>query len=241
MPTWLFVALVIVTVLVFILVILQILWIRSKIYNLNFNSQKKELQLRRQVVDDVERSNRLQVYGVKIDCVAVDVLNSTSLRFGTDLLKFATPKSFMVPHVCSDAVKYMNIPMKQVGFLVAMKNKGTDDLVEDIIAQKIRYVIINNNYFLIHYDPTNSYSEMIKLIKKMDITGVSNTIDSRYVFFLYALSANATDDCIVKVTTFFGQGINPSTTTGTLLNLKQLIGFSSEKELPVHILGYKIV
>lgn len=245
---YVFASLIAATIILIILVCLQVIWIRSKIYSIQFNFQGKEKQMRDQLVEDIERQNRLQVYGVKMDCRATGALNESNMRFGNELLPFIVPKSFLVPYICSGKVESLQVAINKAGFLVTLKNTGADDLANDIISQKIRYVILADTFFLIHYDTTNNYNRLVEKIKHMNIPLVSSKIETRNIFFLYAIDSqlnilpNNYTDCSINIATFLGKGFMLSESrSSSLIDLKHIIGFSdSQDELPIHILGYKI-
>lgn len=249
LPTWLLYGVFVVISLLLFFGILQILWIRHRITTLENDGYDKELSIRRDVVKTSSVSNRLQVYGLVVDCLATEMMNNKNLRIYNQISHFGTPRTFSVPHVCSTGVKSINLDIYKMGFLVVKQNEGSDNLCNDIVSGKIQYVIINNKLLMIAFDNGEKERGLKEAILDMQIPQLEN-IGNNIIFYLYDMDSkhnNVTDtsiapdrSCVVDIKSFYGI----STRIGdqsTILNVKSLVGFQSQTYLPLHVLAYRIM
>lgn len=225
-------------VILFTLVILQIFWIRFKLAHIESTTQNKELQIKKQVNYDNDVTNRLQVYGLKVDCTIINTLNNANTKNGQRVLELVSPKKFSLPHVCNGDMKMVDIDVYQVGVLVVYLNQGAEDLYQDIISNKIRYMIINSKFFFVMNDVAKTLQNAVY---DMNIPDVSNVISDRYMFLLYPVNSATPQDktCSLHLTTFFGK-LDSIQNNNALIDMKTLVGYSGEKQYPLHALGYKV-
>jgi hypothetical protein len=249
LPVWAIYLLVGCSLLVIVLGILQVLWIRGRIRSLEDDSYQKEAMIRHDVNENAFVTNRLQVYGLVVDGDATSLLNNTTLKVFYDIAPYAVPRKFNLTHVCSDGVKSLNVDVKKVGFLVCLSNDGAENLRNDVISQRVQYIVIQNQQFLIGYEQDQSNKDVLDYLKGTGLDPLSN-IEDRVIFYVYGTRSiyntfsdenrSASDSCAINIKSFYGVTYLTDDATQAI-NMKEVLGIGSEKELPVHVLGYKIM
>lgn len=249
LPNWLSYLLVGCTITIIILGILQVVWIRQRIRSLENDGYKKEAQIRSEVTDNAFVANRLQVYGLVVDCEATTVLNNTSLAVFETILPHSTPRTFNITHVCKDGVKSFNVDVNKVGFLVVKLNDGAENLRSDVLSQRVQYVVLENQQFLISYEQGPAQTELYASLKTFGLEQLYH-IEDRAIFFLYAMRStyNKLKDlppgpdnaCSIDMKSFYGV-THLIDDSSKAIDLKTIIGYNSYKEVPLHVLGFKIM
>lgn len=245
---WLLGAMVFVTVLLLAAIIIQIVYVRTKLSSVQSSLYNKELQIRSQYNQEAKLSNKLQVYGLQIDNNSTRLLNNTTMSLGSTLLPIVTPKEFRLPHVCdNNSVQSLSVAVNKVGFLVVTKNLGAEELIKDIINNNVLYVIVNGHFMLIDWDNGDKMKSIIETVKQHD--PVSSTIEDRYIFFVYApksefnslVERHLQPVCNISIKTFLGNTVDVvDTTDKRLVNMESVFGLSkTETFKPLHLLGYK--
>jgi hypothetical protein len=249
LPNWVIYLLVGCSLLVIVLGVLQVLWIRGRIRSLENDSYRKEAAIRQDVNETAFVTNRLQVYGLVVDGEATGLLNNTSLKIFEDIAQYAVPRKFNLTHVCSNGVRSLNVNVKKVGFLVCKLNDGADNLRNDVLNQRVQYIVLQNQQFLIGYEQDESDKDLLNYLKDTGIDSLSG-IEEKIIFYVYGIRSSYntfSDDnrappssCTIHMKSFYG--VTHLTDDATqAIDFKSILGLGSEKELPVHVLGYKIM
>jgi hypothetical protein len=235
------------TVFLIVLGFFQVFWIRNKIKSLVNDSYKTKVNIRSEVTQNATLTNRLQVYGLIVDCKATTALNNTNTNVFDQVYSFVAPRSFSMSHVCNSGVKSFNVNANKVGFLVVKENEGADSLRDDVMNQRVQYVMVQNQRFLIKYEQDIGYKEFLVAVEKLNIPQLVS-IENRIVFFLYATSSShntfvspqADTTCRIDVKSFYG--ITPTTDDQSkAINVQTVVGYTTEAEVPIHILAYRIM
>lgn len=246
-PPWLYIAIASGIVVLIVLGVLQVIWIRGKMDTIENNSYKTELDLRKRVGIDVDIQNRLQVYGLVMNVGATSTMNKSPLF---DMIKqYALPKTFNIPHTCGSEVKSLNTVAKSAAFLVVAHNGSAAQLVDDVVSGRTRYIVMNKKLMLIDFDASPSYDRMIEVAKQSDTKNVElQKLRSCKVFFLYRVSGSDMEindksmkNCISNVRTFWGSDTYTDDKVG-IIDMASITGATpSTKEVPLHVLGYRLL
>jgi len=249
LPPWAIIVIGTTLVLVIVFGVLQVLWIRNKLTSIQKASYNHELDTRRLVSQDVDIQNRLQVYGLVLNCKATSVLNTILFE---SIKPFAIPKIVNIPHVCGSVMKSLNVNVQKVGFLAVKTNEGADQLAQDIVSQKTRYIVINGQLLLIDYDSSKSRDTMIQTIIDANIRGTSDKISQLQVFFVYALGSiqnklvdvdKSLSSCKPDIKSFMGTPSYASSQEDTQsIDVQAMLGYHNDAiEMPLHTLGYRVL
>lgn len=177
------IVLVVCAVLLFILVVLQIIYIRSALAT--YEKEKyKILNGGNTTLGSV--NNTLKVYGLDIHKKHTTLINDAT-RF-TPGFDIAIPDNLYV--YCSGIPMSKDVLFKRGTWLVLNRNEGSNNLIQDVLSKRTRYIIIDNVMHVIHFDrelveklreslDTNSYVDKTLLSDQefIYITKVDNTFD----------------------------------------------------------------
>lgn len=164
-----------------ILSVLQILLLRSKMKELWKQTASSEIQMRDTLVSQMTSDNRLQVYSLKINRQYTAALSTSATKFFSDIVDFALPFKRFTTLACDTNVQYVELYYKSVGFLVLDPCAGCEELVSDVMNEKVRYLIFNNTIFDARY--SRDLDEKIK--KKLIQDPVFSDISKCTILMVY--------------------------------------------------------
>ena len=226
MEQWVVVICIILSVLFILGVIVQIVWIRNKMSNFEESKLASELTQHAKITSRTSsaRSN-LIVYSVIINLDLTTSLNTEFNGEFNDLISLAAPKSFIIPHICNNAIKSANLSCNDVQFIVLQSTNGSINLLKDITDQKLMYVMISGKMYLIDSNP----------IYNKGIEETYSDYKGYHIIYLYAIASpknivlDTADTCIIDLVPFYGSLSSTST-----------IDFQITGTMQMHILGYTL-
>lgn len=194
------ISLIILSIIFVILVIFQILWIRTKLKNFEQTNLASKMTKEVQLMSKRKTSN-INVYSLMLKCNDILYINDFTTKEYEFLIDFAKPKQFHVPHMCGNKIISGNLSCVDVCFLCVDPLESASYLLEDIKKGTIMYVFILGKYYLIAYDE--------QLIKRFHEE--FKTYNNDYIFFVYPINSpknyliNVAQNCSLELTPFFGQ------------------------------------
>lgn len=225
MKQWVVIVCIIASVLFVLGVIIQIIWIRNKMYNFEESKLASEMTQQAKITSATSSSrSNLAVYSVMINLDLTSSLNTEFNAEYNDLLASTAPKSFSVPHICNNVVKSAKLSCNDIQFLVLQSTTGSANLLKDIASQAIMYVMISGKLYLIDSNPI--YNKGIQDTYP-DYVGYE-------IIYLYAIASpknivlDTSDTCLLDLVPFYGT-----------LSTTNTVDFpTSTGNMQLHILGY---
>lgn len=134
-----------VAVLLFILVVLQIVYIRGALAT--YDEEKyKILNGGNTTLGSI--NNTLKVYGLDIHKTHTALVNDAA-RF-TPGFNIAIPDNLYVN--CSGVPTSKDVLFKRGTWLVLKRNEGSNNLIQDVLSKRTRYILLDNVMHVIHFD-----------------------------------------------------------------------------------------
>lgn len=223
-------------VLILLLVVLQVLWIRSKLGDLrdkqmisigNADSTNKQRDATR---------GYMSLYSVIIDVKTTLRCNDVSRHFYESLEAANTNTEFVLPNTCENGkVENISTKSRKLGFLVCKRNASSMALEEDIKNGNVYYIVAKNQMMII------TYKDEIQAIVENSGIPTSSVI----AFTLHGIpNLNLENKCSVNMLSFMGNTkLNDSDSLASI-DFRVVLGLGADSgsmfELPMQLIGYKV-
>ena len=226
-----------------LLVTLQIFFIRIKLSQLANVQYNVRYEASQNVIKELDSSNKLQVYGLILNTKLTEIMNNIAFSTSSEFYDIVTPQVFNIPYICKTGLFYIDVECNRVGALIVKANQGANDLIDSIKNNRLRYLLINNQWFLCNYNDTTQ-NNLATIITKKHNESISN----HYILLLYAIKsqfnvplADLDSSCISDLKTFTGSVNIADGDSTRLMNMKKIIKFNTNTPyIPVQVLAYKI-
>lgn len=226
-----------------ILITLQIIFIRMKLSKLETTQYNTRYEANKNAINELNSSNKLQVYGLIVNTKLTDIMNNIAFSTSSEFYDIVTPQVFNIPYTCKTGLFYFDVECNRVGALIIKSNQGANDLIESIKNNRLRYLLINNQWFLCNYSDSSQNSLATIMSKKHN-----ESLSNHYIILLYAIKsqfnvplADFDSSCISDLKPFIGS-VNVADGDSTrLINMKKILQFDTNMPyIPVQVLAYKI-
>lgn len=137
---------IVLTVILFIMIVLQITYIRAK---LAYYDEEKYKILSGLEDKPKSATNTVKAYGLSVDKRVTGLMNDAA-RFdpGFDL----TISDNLYVN-CNDEPKSKDVYFRGGSWVALRRNDGCSNLVQDVLTKQTRYVVIDNVVYIAHFDP----------------------------------------------------------------------------------------
>ena len=222
------VILIIIALVAFIGCVLQIIWIRNKLYNYSQTQIGAKLIAESSLMTQLTASSNqsLQVYSVIVQVSLTNQINSASFEENAYMKSNVLPKMFNVPLKCNNKYETGPISFNYVSYLVIQKNDSGAGFITDIQRGGIAYVMINKVMYLAYFN----YELQKELNAKYPM------YEAAFVVCLYTMNSshNISVDasCSLSLVPFFGTTSTDTDILTTVLNMTP-----GTTTLPVHIMA----
>ena len=227
-------------IVLFILVTLQIVFIRSTLAT--YAKEKYKILNNDMNIESI--TNTVKAYGLNINKKHTLYINDISL-LKTDL-KTAIPDNLYVN--CGDEPVAKDVYFTGGKWLALYRNQGCNNLLQDILSKRTRYIVINNVIYIVHFD-----NEIVVKIRENMEADTSNSVDQVILQdqeFVYVTKLDNTfefvdinDSAICTKTSsinFFKISPSPSTTTTTKTIIDDVTS-STTSDIPLVVIGFSAV
>lgn len=225
-------------VLIFVIILLQIIYIRIK---LNHFEQDKSKDL---TIVKAE-PNFVNIYGVKINMEITKLMNNPGSKHFTKFQDFKGEYDTILPYVCENNIINSSVVLNRSGLLCLYPNDGAIKMADDCINNNLQYIVLNDIVLRISYN--ENVNDLIKeYCAKTFVLGeeriINDAIQSSFVFLLHSIydhqvkdNTNKLDGCNFNVSSFIGEiksiGFNKT------IDLTTILG---DTITTAHVIGYRI-
>lgn len=243
---WTVVLLAVIVILLAIMGILQVLWIRKRL------TQVQDVHKLNVVLNNNDKSdgvgNTLQVYSMLVDGDITALMNDPSLKFYRQFRDTLNEEVYNTAYVCNAGVRSGNMILKKAGFMAVFPTNGSNSLADDIKHRRVQYLMIGGKMFFPMFDDKVS-QRLVQMFADSNLSGdVTARVQSDDIFILYAVKSAANSDldvaddssCQVSIQSLFGPVSTMTNDTGDYIDVNKELNIPSQKKYPVHAMGYRL-
>ena len=214
----------------FVLIALQIIYIRSSLATYQKDKYNILSSGNTNVIGSV--NNTIKVYGLDVHKNHTTIVNDT-----TKFNNIAIPDNLYV--LCGDIPMSKDVTFNKGVWLVLNRNEGCNNLLQDVLSKRTRYILIDNIIYVVHFDrehvetlrmnlDENQYVDKAQLSDQefIYITKIENSFD-------FVDPANSKECTPISSMRVFKLGTSTPSTTGILDQVK-LMG----SDLQLVIVGF---
>jgi hypothetical protein len=230
---YIFIALLSTFLIVITLLVLQVAWVSLRLKDLD--NQLLKTYTNTYVASRQNNSTgKLAIYSLIIDVKSTIRCNDPA-RPTYDLLRgLFENKEFMLPTSCNNSIVVNKlIKPKKKGVLIVRVTPSSSTLLEDVIENKLMYIIINNQLLMISVD-----DEITQVVENLDI--ITKKV---HVFVLYSIPVNNPNvSCNVNITPFMGTVSLHDNKDGENMDMAKVLNISNTSmESAIQLTGYKVL
>lgn len=208
-----------------IFAIVQVILLRTRMRQMYQEMATSEDRVKTGVLGALDSSNKLQVYALKVDNRMTMALSATNI------VPFKTIESFVVPYgkymtlTCTNRVESKTINYNAAGILVLEASGQADVLANDLVNNRVQYLIINDALFDARYDM--KVESNIKQTLMKQFPQIFQKVASCKLLVLYSPEHEASASlCTFNLKLFSGQS-TPPRVSGNTIDVASMIGISS--------------
>ena len=220
-----------------IFTVAQILLLRSRIRGMYTQMATSEDRIKTSMLDSVDATNKLQVYGVKINNAFTKLLTSYSVAF--DLAKpFLLPYSRFYTLTCEKKIRTKEVKYTAAAIMVLEDNSASLQLQKDILNGNIRYLLVSNVLFDVRHSPAIEDELKKALTNDKKLSLLFRGIHSYRMIMLYSPQyETSTATCTFDPKLFTGPVNVPGAVNGCL-QLGTMLELSTADSTPLYVMAY---
>lgn len=239
------VAIVVTVILLFILLVLQMAYIRTRIFSLQQTLSTKDADVQTQARSMMVTENKMRIYALVLDLDASSIIALGKDRLAESVHRDCQIPSLTLPYVCDANVFSVPATINKLAVLICKDTPGSQSLMRDLQAGEVKYLILSQEVYMVQYIPTLRDKILIPYFQEEHQNTIANSLMDKVPFVLYSIAnhtiatdeTSSFDECLFAMQPFIGS-IRTKSGTKKLMDPRTDILNVSNTIYPIHVIGY---